>query len=101
MTVLALVRAVAAVVVVVTHPSTVDAPSVAARELVRTTVCHRRAVEQCGVLVRPVYAVRITIAQPLFRYALRPVPRLIRLTRELGRLVTFTVVCGETKQKSS
>lgn len=92
MTVLALVRAVAAVVVVVTHPATVDAPSVAARELVRTAVCHRRAVEQRGVLVRPVYAVRITVAQPLFRYALRPVPRLIRLTRELGRLVAFTVV---------
>jgi len=101
MAVLALVRSVAAIVVVVAHPATVDAPPVAARELVRAAVCHRRAVEQRGVLVRPVYAVRITVAQPLFRYALCPVPRLVSLTRELGRLVAFTVVCEKTKQKSS
>lgn len=99
MAVLALVRSVAAVVVVVAHPTTVDAPPVAARELVSAAVCHRRAVEQRGVLVRPVHAVRIAVTQPLFRYALCPVPRLVRLTRELGRLVAFTVVCGETKQK--
>jgi len=45
MTVLALVRAVAAVVVVIAHPATVDAPPVAARELVSTAVRHRRAVK--------------------------------------------------------
>jgi len=101
MAVLALIRSVAAVVVVVAHPATVDAPPVAARELVRAAICHCRAVEQRGVLIRPVYAVRIAVAQPLFRYALCSVPRLVRLTRKLGRLVAFTVVCGVTKHKSS
>lgn len=100
MAVLAFVRAVAAVVVVVAHPATVDAPPVAASELIRAAVCYRSAVEHRCVLVRPVNAVRIAVAQPLFRYALCPVPRLVRQTRELGRLITFTVICEETKQKS-
>lgn len=92
-TLLALVRAVAAVVVVVAHPSAVDAPPVAARELVRAAVCHRRAVERGRVLVGPVHAVRVAVAQPLARYALRPVPRLVRRARELGRFVALPVVC--------
>lgn len=78
MTVLALVRAVAAIIVVVAHPSLVDAPSVAARELVRTAVRYGGAVERSRVLVRPVHAVRVSVAQPFFRYALRSVPRLVR-----------------------
>jgi len=84
MAVLAFVRAIAAVVVVVAHPATVDASPVTARELVRAAVSHRRAVEHRCVLVSPIHAVRIAIAQPLFRYALCPIPRLVRLTRELG-----------------
>jgi len=90
--VLALVRPVATVVVVVAHPAPVDAPPVAARELVHAAVGHRCTIEHRRVLVRPVHAVRVTVAKPLFRYALRPVPRLVRQARELGRLVAFTVV---------
>lgn len=81
--VLALVRTVAAVVVVIAHPSLVDAPPVAARELIGAAVDHRRTVERRGVLVRAVHAVGITVAQPFFRYALRPVPRLVRHARKL------------------
>lgn len=94
-TVLALVRTVATVVVVVTHPATVDAPPVAARELISSAVGYRRAVEQRCILVRSINAVRVAVAQPLFRYTLCPVPRLVRQTREFGRFVAFTVVYGE------
>jgi len=82
--VLTLVSAVATVVVVVAHPATVDAPPVAARELIRSAVGHRRAIEQRRVLVRSINAVRVAIAQPFFRYALCPVPCLVRQTREFG-----------------
>lgn len=61
-TLLALVRAIAAVVVVVAHPSTIDAPSVAARKLVRAAVGYRRAVERGRILVGPVHAVRVAVA---------------------------------------
>jgi len=93
-TVFALVRAVAAVVVVVAHPSAVDAPPVATRELIRAAVGHRRAVERGHVLVCSVHAVRVAIAQPLPRYALRSVPRLVGCAREFRRLVAFTVIYG-------
>lgn len=89
------IRTVTAVVVVVAHPATVDASPVAARELICTAVGYRRTVEQRRVLVRTVNAVRVTVAKPLFRYALCPIPRLVRQTREFSRLVTFTVVCEE------
>lgn len=82
--ILALIRAVATVVVVVAHPATVDAPPVTARELIRSAIGHRRAVEQRSVLVRSINAVRVAVAQPFFRYALCPVPRLVRQTREFG-----------------
>lgn len=92
MTVFALVRTVAAVVVVVAHPSLVDAPPVTARELLRAAIHHRRTVERRDVLVRPVHAVGISVAQPLPRYALRSVPRLVRLTRELCGLVALSII---------
>lgn len=92
MAILALVRAVAAIVVVVAHPTLVDAPAVAARELIDAAVGHRRAVQRRRVLVGTVDAVRIAVAQPLPRDALRPVPRLVRLARELGRIVALAVV---------
>lgn len=92
-TVFALVRAIAAVIVVIAHPSLVDTPSVAARELIGTAVYRRRTVQRRCVLVRAVHTVRVTIAQPLFRYTLRSVPRFVRHARELRGLVTFSIVC--------
>lgn len=89
---LALVRAVAAIIVVVAHPSLVDAPAVTARELIDAAVGHRRAVQNRGVLVGAVHAVRIAVAQPFPWDTLRPVPRLVRLTREFGRFVTLSIV---------
>jgi len=83
-TVFAFIRTVTAVIVVVAHPATVDASPVAARELIRTAVGHRRTVEQRRVLVRSINAVRVTVAKPLFRYALCPVPRFVRQTREFS-----------------
>lgn len=99
-TVLALVRAVATIVVVIAHPSLVDAPAVAARELIRAAVHRRRAVQRRRVLVRAVHAVRVAVAQPLFRYALRSVPRFVRHARELRRLVTFPIVCKAQRIKT-
>lgn len=94
-TIFALVRAVPAVVVVVAHPSSVDAPPVAARELIRAAVGYRRAIERGHVLVRSVHAIRVAVTQPLPRYALCPVPRLIGCAREFRRLVTLTVIYGQ------
>lgn len=85
----------------VAHPTAVHAPPVTARELVRATAGRRRAVQRRRVLVRSVHAVRVAVAQPLPRYALRPVPRLVRRARELRRFVTLPVVCGGRGKKKT
>lgn len=65
------VGAVSAIVVVIASPVAVDAAPVAARELLRQTGVARRAVQQGRVLIRTVDTVRIAIADPLARNALR------------------------------
>lgn len=98
MAVFTLVRPVTAVVVVVTHPSLVDASPVTARELLLAAIYHRRAIEHGDVLVRPVHTVGITVAQPLSRYTLCSVPRLVCLTRELRRLVAFSIIYKQNEK---
>lgn len=91
-TLLAFVRAIAAIVIVVANPSAIDTPPVAARELIRVTARCHGTVERRRVLVRPIHAVWVAIAQPLLRDALRPIPRFVGQTRELRRLVTLSVI---------
>ena len=89
---LAFVAAVAAVVVVVAQPVLIQAAAVVARELALGAGRRRGTVVQRDVLVGSVHAVRVTVAQPLPRYALRPVPHLVRGAGELCFLVALAVV---------
>lgn len=89
---IALVATVAAVVVMIAEPAAVQASPVVAGELIVGTWSRRRAMVQSRVLVSSVDAVRITVAQPLLRDALSPVPHLVRGASKLGLLVAFSVV---------
>jgi hypothetical protein len=88
----ALVRAVAAVVVMVTQPSLVDAPSVVTLELIVHTRRRRWTIVQRSVLISAIYTIWIAITKPFLRNTLGASPGLVLLACELCLLVTLPVV---------
>lgn len=91
-TLLSFVGSIPAVVVMIAGPSLVDAASVGASELFRSTRGWRRTIQRRCVLISTVHTVWITIAQPLPRNALCAAPCLVRRTCELCLVVTASVV---------
>lgn len=89
---LPLVAAIPAVIVMVADPVLVQTAPVVTSELVLSARRGRGTVMQSDVLIGTVHAVRVSIAEPFLRDALRPVPHLIRRAGELSLLVALPIV---------
>lgn len=89
---LAFVAAIATVVVVVAQPVLIQAAAVVAGELALGAGRRRWTVVQRNVLIGSIHAIRVTVTQPFPRYALRPVPHLVRGAGKLRFLVALAVV---------
>ena len=91
----ALVGAIAAIVVVVTEPTTVQTAAVVTCELVFRAGHWLRAVVKSHILVGAIHAVWIAVTEPLLWYALSTVPHLVCHTCEFRFFVALAVVCNE------
>lgn len=70
----------------------VDATSVTASELISDARRRRWASIKCAVLIGTVDAIRISVANPLLRNALRSVPSFVLRASKLILFVAFSVI---------
>lgn len=89
---LSFVATVATIIVMIAQPILIQTAAVFAGELIICTGNRCRTMVHSHILISSVDTVRISIAQPLLRNALSPVPDFIRCTGEFGLFVTFPVV---------
>lgn len=89
---LALVATVTTIIIMIAQPITIQTSSVAAGELILGTGGWSRTLMQSHVLISPVNAVRISVAQPLLWNALGAIPHFVRRASEFRFFVAFSVV---------
>lgn len=89
---LALIATIAAIIIMIAYPVAIQTSPVIAGELILGARGWRRAMEQSHVLISPVDAIRISVAQPFLWDALGTIPHFVRCASELRFFITFSVV---------
>lgn len=89
---LALVATVTTIIIMIAQPITIQTSSVIAGELILGTGSWSRTMMQSHVLISPVNAVRISVAQPFLWNALGAVPHFVRGASEFRFFVAFSIV---------
>jgi len=89
---LALVATITAIVIVIAQPTAIQTPPVVASELIVSARGRCRTMMKSYILISPIDAIRISVAQPFLRNTLSAIPHFIRGTGKLRFFVTLSVV---------
>lgn len=86
------IRSIAAIVIMITSPALVDATAILASELIIGARLRCWAIVEGDILIGPINAIRVAVAEPLLRNALRPSPGFVFLASELSLRVALSVI---------